>query len=102
MTIANVGIGYLLERPAVAGVIVGARLGVSQHIDENSHGFDFALDASDRAKLEAVLAQGTDDLSEAAPLLADLLSIPTGERYQPLNLTPQERKEKTLRILAFR
>ena len=48
------------------------------------------------AKLEAVLAQGTNDLSEAVPLLADLLSIPTGDRYPPLNLTPQKRKEKTL------
>jgi class 3 adenylate cyclase/predicted ATPase len=48
------------------------------------------------AKLEAVLAQGTNDLSEAVPLLADLLSIPTGERYPPLNLTPLKRKEKTL------
>ena len=47
-------------------------------------------------KLEAVLAQGTNNLSEAVPLLADLLSIPTGERYPPLNLTPQKRKEKTL------
>jgi class 3 adenylate cyclase/tetratricopeptide (TPR) repeat protein len=50
-------------------------------------------------KLEVVLAQGTDDLSEATPLLADLLSIPTGDRYHPLNLAPQERKEKTLRVL---
>src|SRR5215469_9207464 len=49
------------------------------------------------AKLEAVLAQGTNDLGEAVPLLADLLSIPTGDRYPPLNLTPQKRKEKTLR-----
>jgi class 3 adenylate cyclase len=48
------------------------------------------------AKLEAVLAQGTNNLSEAIPLLADLLSIPTGERYPPLNLAPQKRKEKTL------
>ena len=51
------------------------------------------------AKLEAVLAQGTNDLSEAIPLLADLLSIPTGDRYPPLDLTPQKRKEKTLRAL---
>ena len=51
------------------------------------------------AKLEAVLAQGTNDLSEAVPLLADLLSIPTGDRYPPLNLTPQKRKEKTLHAL---
>ena len=48
------------------------------------------------ARLEAVLAQGTNGLSEAVPLLADLLSIPTGDRYPPLNLTPQKRKEKTL------
>jgi predicted ATPase len=49
-------------------------------------------------KLEAVLARGTNDLSEAVPLLADLLSIPTGNRYPPLNLTPQKRKEKTLHV----
>jgi predicted ATPase/class 3 adenylate cyclase len=48
------------------------------------------------AKLEAVLAQGTNDLSGAVPLLADLLSIPTGDRYPPLELTPQKRKERTL------
>jgi predicted ATPase/class 3 adenylate cyclase len=47
-------------------------------------------------KLEAVLSQGTNDLSEAVPLLADLLSIPVGDRYPSLNLTPQKRKEKTL------
>src|SRR6185437_11439368 len=50
-------------------------------------------------KLEAVLAQGTTDPREAVPLLADLLSIPTGDRYPPLNLTPQKRKEKTLHAL---
>jgi class 3 adenylate cyclase/tetratricopeptide (TPR) repeat protein len=48
------------------------------------------------AKLEAVLAQATNDLGEAVPLLADLLSIPIGDRYPPLNLPPQKRKEKTL------
>jgi predicted ATPase len=47
-------------------------------------------------KLEAVLAQGSNDLSQAVPLFADLLSIATGERYPALNLTPQKRKEKTL------
>jgi class 3 adenylate cyclase len=47
-------------------------------------------------KLEAVLAQGANDLSEVVPLLANLLSIPIGERYRPLNLTPQKLKEKTL------
>jgi class 3 adenylate cyclase len=50
-------------------------------------------------KLEAVLALGTDDLAEAVPLLADLFAIPTGDRYPPLNLTPQKRKERTLHAL---
>src|SRR5207237_8249932 len=51
-------------------------------------------------KLEAVLAQATNDLGEATPLLAALLSLPTGERYAPLNLTPPKQKEKTLQALV--
>jgi class 3 adenylate cyclase/tetratricopeptide (TPR) repeat protein len=51
-------------------------------------------------KLEAVLAQATNDIGEAAPLLAALLSLPVGERYPPLNLAPQKQKEKTLQALV--
>jgi hypothetical protein len=51
-------------------------------------------------KLEAVLAQATDDLGEAVPLVAALLSLPTGGRYQPFSLTPQKQKEMTLRALV--
>jgi hypothetical protein len=51
-------------------------------------------------KLEAVLAQATNDLDEAAPLLAALLSPSTGDRYPPLNLTPQKQKDKTLQALV--
>jgi class 3 adenylate cyclase/predicted ATPase len=51
-------------------------------------------------KLEVVLAQAIGDLDEAAPLLASLLSLPTGDRYSPLNLTPQKQKEKTLQVLV--
>jgi len=50
-------------------------------------------------KLEALLSKGSNDLREVAPLIADLLSIPTGDRYAALELTPQKRKEKTLRAL---
>ena len=48
------------------------------------------------AKLETILALGTNDLNQVVPLLADLLSIPMGDRYPPLDLTPHQRKEKTL------
>src|ERR1700756_2637798 len=50
-------------------------------------------------KLEALLAEANVDLSEAVPLIAELLSVPTGNRYPPLSLTPQKRKENTLRAL---
>jgi class 3 adenylate cyclase/tetratricopeptide (TPR) repeat protein len=52
------------------------------------------------AKLEAVLALAANDLGEAVPMLADLLSIPTGDCYPALDLTPQKRREKTLRSLV--
>src|SRR5262249_5939246 len=59
-------------------------------------------DAADERldKLEAVLAQATNDLGEAVPLLAALLSLPTGERWPPLDLTPQKQKERTLGALV--
>jgi class 3 adenylate cyclase len=49
-------------------------------------------------KLEALLAQGTTDLGEVVPIFADWLSIPTGNRYPPLDLTPEKRMEKTFHV----
>ena len=51
------------------------------------------------AKLEALLARGTDKLDQAVPLIAALLGIPTGEGYPALDLTPQWQKELTLEVL---
>src|SRR5499427_4661178 len=50
-------------------------------------------------KLEQMLGQATNDLADAVALLAALLSIPTGDRYSPLDLSPQKQKEKTLDAL---
>ncbi|HEY8872350.1 MAG TPA: aldo/keto reductase [Stellaceae bacterium] len=58
--IANVGTRYVLDRPAVAGVIVGARLGLAEHIADNTRTFGFALDAADHAAIEPVLAKSRD------------------------------------------
>jgi aryl-alcohol dehydrogenase-like predicted oxidoreductase len=60
VSIANVGIRYILERPAVAGVIVGARLGVAQHLDDNTRVFGFDLDDEDLARIEPVVAKSRD------------------------------------------
>jgi aryl-alcohol dehydrogenase-like predicted oxidoreductase len=60
VAIANVGIRYVLEQRAVAGVIVGARLGIAEHVEENARSFDFALDSEDLARIEAVAARAHD------------------------------------------
>jgi len=60
VSIANAGTRYILDRPAVAGVIIGARLGVAEHIADNTRVFDLALDAEDHAAIEQVLAKSRD------------------------------------------
>jgi aryl-alcohol dehydrogenase-like predicted oxidoreductase len=60
VSIANVGVRYVLDHPAVAGVIVGARLGVAQHLTDNARVFGVKLDADDFSMIEAVLARSRD------------------------------------------
>ena len=55
VSIANVAVRYILERPAVAGVIIGARLGVAEHVAENARVFSFQLDDDDYSAIETVL-----------------------------------------------
>src|SRR5271168_19159 len=50
-------------------------------------------------KLEAVLTNSAEDETEAAALMADLLSIPFGERYPPLQLTEAVQKQRTMEVL---
>jgi aryl-alcohol dehydrogenase-like predicted oxidoreductase len=58
--IANIGVRYILDQPVVAGVIVGARLGIAEHIADNARTFDLALDSADHAAIEAILAKSRD------------------------------------------
>ena len=50
-------------------------------------------------KLEKLLGLATDRLGEVAPLIAAMLSIPTGSRYPPLNLSPAQQRRQTLSAL---
>jgi aryl-alcohol dehydrogenase-like predicted oxidoreductase len=64
VSIANVAVRYVLEQPSVAGAIVGARLGVSEHIQENANVFSFPLDQADYQKIQDVM-QRSRNLYEA-------------------------------------
>ena len=50
-------------------------------------------------KLEALLAMGALQIQVVAPLFAELLSIPFGERYPPLALSPMQQRRQTLAAL---
>jgi class 3 adenylate cyclase/predicted ATPase len=50
-------------------------------------------------KLEALLAMGASRIAGAVPLFASLLSIPFGERYPPLVLSPTQQRRRTLAAL---
>lgn len=79
VSIANIATRWVLDHPFVGAVIIGmnaimiffemepysgpvisfpgARLGVSEHPDDNQHVFGFTLTEEDRNAIEAVLAQ---------------------------------------------
>ncbi|CEM24404.1 unnamed protein product [Vitrella brassicaformis CCMP3155] len=58
--IPNVAVKYVLDRPAVGGVIVGTRLGVANHVQDNLRSFHLRLDDEDRARIDEVLAKSRD------------------------------------------
>ena len=60
VSIANVATRYILDKSAVAGVIIGVRLGIADHINNNVQVFNFSLDKSDYDDIEAVCKKSND------------------------------------------
>ncbi|HIK26548.1 MAG: aldo/keto reductase [Oscillatoriaceae bacterium SKW80] len=60
VSISNVAVRYIIEKPAVAGAIVGVRLGLSEHLEENARVFDFKLDAEDYSQIDAICEKSQD------------------------------------------
>jgi aryl-alcohol dehydrogenase-like predicted oxidoreductase/enamine deaminase RidA (YjgF/YER057c/UK114 family) len=56
VSLSNVATRWVLEQRGVAGTIVGARLGESEHRADNLRPFAFALDAEDTARLDSAFA----------------------------------------------
>jgi aryl-alcohol dehydrogenase-like predicted oxidoreductase/enamine deaminase RidA (YjgF/YER057c/UK114 family) len=59
VSLSNVATRWVLQQPAVAGVIIGARLSESEHRADNLRVFDFELDAEDLAQLQQGFAATT-------------------------------------------
>ncbi|HEX5185291.1 MAG TPA: aldo/keto reductase [Nitrososphaeraceae archaeon] len=58
--IANVATRYILEKSAVAGVIIGVRLGITDHRNDNVKVFNFCLDKSDYDEIDSVCTKSND------------------------------------------
>lgn len=58
--IANIATRFVLDRPEVAGVIIGARLGISNHISDNLRVFSLKLDSDDYSKIRSVTSKSND------------------------------------------
>jgi len=60
VSIPNVATRYILAKSAVAGVIIGVRLGIVNHINNNVQAFNFYLDKSDCDVIDAVCTKSND------------------------------------------
>ena len=58
--IANVATRFILDRPCVGGVIIGARLGITNHTSENLKTFGLNLDEDDYSHIKEVTSQAND------------------------------------------
>ena len=58
VSIATIASAYIKQQPAVGAVIIGARMGVSEHISENKKVLDIHLSNTELAQINAVLAKG--------------------------------------------
>ena len=57
VSMANVACRYILDQPAVGGIIVGARLGISEHREDNLQLFRFSLTEGDHAEMDEAVAR---------------------------------------------
>ena len=60
VNIANVATRYILEKPSVAGAIIGVRLGISDHRNSNAQVFNFSLDKSDYDVIDTVCTKSNN------------------------------------------
>ena len=59
-SIANISTRFILDRPQVVGVIIGTRLGIANHREDNDKVFDVKLDDEDISSISYVTAKSND------------------------------------------
>ena len=54
-SISTTAVRWVLDHDYVGAVIIGARMGISEHVDENLQVFKFKLDEDDQTLIQEVL-----------------------------------------------
>jgi enamine deaminase RidA (YjgF/YER057c/UK114 family) len=57
VSMANVACRYILDQPAVGGIIIGSRLGLREHCEDNLRLFRFSLAKEDHVTIDEALAR---------------------------------------------
>jgi aryl-alcohol dehydrogenase-like predicted oxidoreductase len=59
-SIANIATRFILDKPQVAGVIIGARLGIINHREDNAKVFEVKLDSDDVSSIDEITTRSND------------------------------------------
>ncbi len=103
VSMANVSTRYILENPAVASVIIGARLGRSEHIADNKRILSISMDQEDMSSIQSAIEELTEVpgdcgdeyrkppfLTASGDLSHHLKSIPKAFEPKPKSANRQE------------
>ena len=88
VSVSSVAIRYVLDCPAVAAAIVGARN--ADHLDETLAALAVSLDEDDRAAIEVALAGGRVPAGDIYELECDASGLHARMIRYNLNAAPQE------------
>ena len=89
VSLTNAATRWVLQQPAVGAVIVGTRLGVSSHVDENLRTFGFRLDDADLAAIDAAALGPNREKARALYVERVVSTLPLEFRGNDPNLRRQ-------------
>ncbi|OMO89098.1 Aldo/keto reductase [Corchorus olitorius] len=77
VSIPTVAVRYILDQPAVAGSMIGVRLGLAEHIQDTNAIFSLVLDEEDMNSIQEVSKKGKDLLG-----IVDHRAVPAQTRWK--------------------
>nr|WKN36082.1 aldo/keto reductase [Tunicatimonas sp. TK19036] len=106
VSMATVATRFILDQPAVGGVIIGARLGQSEHIEENQAIYKLSLDKDDHQRIREAqhalepIPGGCGDEYRKPPFLTASGDLSHHLQSMPQPYTPVEGHQGRTKVLS--